>query len=171
MTCDKEKIRAALMDLGSNPDEVAAKLIDRGITGQSEPNDCPLYHFLDREFPELEHDIYVTGDYITATGYVFIDEVSPPSEVEMKRLADKEMAGGLPSSVWGFVEEFDGGKYPDLEMDEEDEDDFDDDLDDEDLDDDFFDDDEDDEDEDDDEDHHDDGNPGDSDDTTSVRST
>lgn len=94
----------AELDKGGSED-VAARLTELGVVGQKD-NDCacPVAVYLGRVLPDAEY-VQVGGGHAYITGIVRDDlGFSWPVVVH----AD------LPDSITAFVEDFDGGIYPEL---------------------------------------------------------
>ena len=102
-----ETIVAALSELGNTPEDIRASLCSQGIVGDNSPGTCPIAAYLSNKFPnaypavtdiEIDVDIFQDDRYVTL-------HIQTPGPVEQ------------------FVDNFDNGKYPELELlDEEDDD-------------------------------------------------
>lgn len=94
----------AELDLGGSED-VAQRLAELGITGQRD-NDCacPIANYLVRVLPDAEY-VQVGGGHAYIRGVVRDDlGYSWPVVVHTE----------TPDSITAFVEDFDGGIYPEL---------------------------------------------------------
>jgi hypothetical protein len=93
----KESLTAALKSLGVNKNRVAAYLTSKNIQGdKSESESCPVANFLYKKFPK-------------ATS---VDVDSESIEV---RWRDCDVSIKPPKAVASFIEDFDNGKFPDLD--------------------------------------------------------
>ncbi len=95
----KGRVRAALAELGSTPDEIAASLRKRNITGYpGSPEHCPLFNYLNdtRGLPVVAvSQWFVTYEtWFPGTGRYSLTEAE-----------------------YGFVRGFDRGDYPGLDRD------------------------------------------------------
>lgn len=93
-----EEIRAKLDALGDNSDQVAELLTALGIKGRGMAgDDCPLYHYLKRDFPAVRSVDY--GDVAIAD----------------PRAEDGFDSVPLPRACADFAYRFDIGRYPQLQ--------------------------------------------------------
>ena len=93
----KESLTAALKSLGVNKNKVAAYLLSKKLQGdKSESESCPVANFLYKKFPK-------------ATS---VDVDSESIEVQWR---DCDVSVKPPKAVANFIEDFDSGKFPDLD--------------------------------------------------------
>jgi hypothetical protein len=90
MTDIAKSITDRLAELGTEPDEIAEKLLELGCTGTHLGRNCPIAHYLKRDIPQVS---WVTRQ-----------------DVEW----DDEFFTHLPQPVMAFVDLFDRGAYPEL---------------------------------------------------------
>lgn len=91
---------AALDELGSTPDAVAAKLMSEGCKGQKfASTGCPIAVFLQKRFPDKT---CVAGLFSCC-----VTDYSDPLTITRQWVR-------IPSAVYNFVRAFDVEAYPDL---------------------------------------------------------
>lgn len=92
----KAKVVGALRSLGDSPNKIANKLAKLGIVGEREESDrCPIAFFIRSHAP---------GKSITVCS----------DEIEITN--GEEISITPPAAVTRFVEQFDNGKFPELEL-------------------------------------------------------
>lgn len=97
MTDIAKSITDKLAELGTEPDEIAEKLLELGCTGTRLGDNCPVAHYLKQDIPQV---IWVDG--------LFVDWADEANK--------RERNTRLPDPVMLFVEAFDRGEYPDLDV-------------------------------------------------------
>lgn len=97
--CEQRKLSltTALKSLGANKNKVAATLTSKKVQGdRSESESCPVANFLYKKFPKA----------------VTVDVDSESIEVKWN---DCDVSVKPPKAVANFIEDFDEGKFPDLD--------------------------------------------------------
>lgn len=104
VTINKEKVLAALAELGTGPKSIRANLNKIGIKGKrGDSCNCPISNYLKSEF------IIPTGCYFSTYSLVIlIKPTHPCGGTDLLRGTE------TPSCVFKFIALFDKGRYPEL---------------------------------------------------------